>query len=82
MTEIDNLATRLRLEKTISIVLAGTRNDFDVSQRELAARIGWTRNMVANIETQRRSTRLVDFILIANALHIDPMALLKRILGW
>ena len=83
MTESENLAaTRVRLERKISIVLAGTRNDLDVSQRELAVRMGWTRNVIANMETGRRSAQLVDFILISNALRIDPVTLLKRILGW
>jgi transcriptional regulator with XRE-family HTH domain len=73
---------RARWERVAAIVLTGTRNDLDVSQRELAARLGWTRNMIANLETGRRSLALSDFLLIAAALNIHPETLLQRILRW
>jgi|SRR5581483_7313883 len=73
---------RARWERVASIVLTGTRRDLDVSQRELAARLGWTRNMVANLESGRRSLQLSDFLLIARALNISPEILLQRILRW
>jgi transcriptional regulator with XRE-family HTH domain len=82
MTESDKLTYRSRLEKVIPVVLAGTRNDLDVSQKELAMRLGWTRSVVANLETGRRSTQLTDFILLAKALNIDPIVLLRRVLQW
>jgi transcriptional regulator with XRE-family HTH domain len=73
---------RARWERVAAIVLTGTRRDMDVSQRELADRLGWTRNMVANIECGRRSLQLSDFLLIARALNISPEILLQRILRW
>ncbi len=73
---------RARWERVAAIVLTGTRNDLDVSQRELAARLGWTRNVIANLETGRRSLTLSDFLLIAGALNINPDILLQRILRW
>jgi DNA-binding XRE family transcriptional regulator len=73
---------RDRLERVIAIVLAGTRNDLDVSQRELAARLGWTRNVIANLETRRRSLSLCDFLFIASALSVNPEIVLQRILRW
>lgn len=73
---------RARWERVTRIVLAGTRNDLDVSQRELAIRLGWTRNMIANLEAGRRGVRLSDFLLIATALNISPDTLLQRILRW
>jgi transcriptional regulator with XRE-family HTH domain len=53
-----------------------------MSQRELAARMGWTRNMIANLESGRRSVRLIDFVMISTPLGIDPERLLRRILQW
>jgi plasmid maintenance system antidote protein VapI len=73
---------RARWERVAAIVLTGTRNDLDVSQRELAARLGWTRNVIANLETGRRNLTLSDFLLIAGALNINPEILLQRILRW
>jgi transcriptional regulator with XRE-family HTH domain len=73
---------RARWERVTAIVLTGTRHEQDVSQQELANRLGWTRNMIANIESGRRSLRMSDFLLIARALNISPEILLQRILRW
>jgi|SRR6185437_506499 len=73
---------RARWQRITAIVLTGTRRDLDISQRELAARLGWTRNMVANLEAGRRSLPLPDFLLIARALRISPEMLLQRIVRW
>lgn len=73
---------RARWERVASVVLTATRNDLDVSQRELAVRLGWSRNVIANLETGRRSLTLSDFLLIASALNISPEILLQRILRW
>lgn len=73
---------RQRLERVIPVIMVGTRRDLDVSQTELARRMGWTRNMVANLESGRRSVRLTDFLMVAKALRVDPVSLLHRILRW
>jgi transcriptional regulator with XRE-family HTH domain len=73
---------RTRLEGRIATILKASREDSDVRQKELAHSVGWTRNMIANLETGRRSVQLCDFMLIATALHIDPERLLRRILQW
>jgi transcriptional regulator with XRE-family HTH domain len=44
--------------------------------------LGWSRNVIANLETGRRSLTLSDFLLIASALNISPEILLQRILRW
>jgi transcriptional regulator with XRE-family HTH domain len=54
----------------------------EVSQMELAKRMGVTRNTVANIESGRRAVHFTDFLMIAKALNIDPLALLHRVLRW
>lgn len=76
------VSDRERLQRVIPIVLSGSRRDLDVSQRELAERMGWSRNQVANIESGRRAVHLTDFVLFAKALNIDPIALLHRVLRW
>jgi predicted transcriptional regulator len=55
---------RERLESRLRVVLKASREDLDVSQRELARRMGCTRNMIANLETGRRDIRMSDFLLI------------------
>ena len=73
---------RTRLERAIRAVLGASRGDLDVSQRQLALKLGWTRNVIANLETGRRVLGLADFVLIARELHIEPERLLHRILRW
>jgi transcriptional regulator with XRE-family HTH domain len=73
---------RARLERAIRAVLGASREDFDVSQRQLAGKLGWSRNVVANLETGRRVLGLADFVLIARELRIEPERLLHRILRW
>jgi hypothetical protein len=73
---------RARLERAIRAVLGASRQDLDVSQRQLAGKLGWTRNVIANLETGRRGLSLADFVLIARELHIEPERLLLRILRW
>jgi transcriptional regulator with XRE-family HTH domain len=73
---------RARLERAIRTVLGASREDLDVSQKQLARKLGWTRNVIANLETGRRVLGLADFVLIARELHIEPERLLHRILRW
>jgi len=77
-----NQKERARWDRVAAIILTSTRRDLELSQRELASRLGWTRNMVANLESGRRTVHLSDFLLIATALQISPETLLQRILHW
>lgn len=78
----DGMPDRQRLTRAIHTVLCASRRQMEVSQRELAQRMGVTRNTIANFESGRRAVRLADFLMIANALNIDPIALLHRVLRW
>jgi transcriptional regulator with XRE-family HTH domain len=71
-----------RLENVIRAVLKASREDSDVSQKELARRLQLTRNVIANIETGRRAVLMADFVTIAKALNIHPERLVRRILQW
>lgn len=69
-----------RLEHVVRAVFKDSREDSDVSQKELARRMQLTRNVIANIETGRRAVLMADFVMIAKALNIHPERLLHRIL--
>ncbi|WP_079458198.1 helix-turn-helix transcriptional regulator [Mycobacteroides abscessus] len=65
------------LEKRIGKSVSSARGDAMVSQEELARRVGWSRNGVANLETGRASNPRVSVLLkIAAALDVPPMRLL------
>jgi transcriptional regulator with XRE-family HTH domain len=76
------MSDRERLSRVIRTVISASRRDLDVSQEELAARLGWSRNQVANAEAGRRAVQLIDILRIAKALNIDPVAMLQRVLRW
>ncbi len=71
-----------RWERVAAIVITTTRRHKGVSQQELADKLGWTRNMLANLESGRRGVRFGDLILVAEALGIEPETLVKRIMQW
>ena len=75
-------AERKRLERIIIAVVKASREDLDVSRAELADRLGWKPEQVAELEIGRRIIRAVDLILIARALKIEPDALMRRIAKW
>jgi transcriptional regulator with XRE-family HTH domain len=73
---------RRMLGGRVSMILRASRIDADVSQEALAMSVGWTRNMIANLEYGRRAVRFDDFVIIAKALDIEPERLLRRVLQW
>jgi ribosome-binding protein aMBF1 (putative translation factor) len=75
-------AERERLERIIVSVLKASREDLDVSRAELANRLGWKPEQIAELEIGRRIVRAADLILIARALGIEPEKLFHRVMRW
>lgn len=73
---------RRMLHNRTGIILRATRQDLDLSQYAVAAMLGWTRNMVANLESGRRTLSFADFVVIAKAYNIEPEKMLHRMLFW
>lgn len=72
---------RERLQQRVCKVLKDSREDRDMSQKELGRKVGMNRNQIANLEGGRRALRVADFVVIARALRVDPTTLLWRICG-
>ena len=75
-------AERQRIERIIVAVLKASREDLDISRAELADRLGWKPEQIAELEIGRRIVRAVDLILIPRALGIEPEKLLHRVTRW
>ena len=71
-----------RLQSRIAAILKASREDQDLSQAEVASRLGWARNMIANIESGRRAVRFTDVVLIAKAINVDVERIVHRVLQW
>jgi len=52
-----------------------------LKQSELAARIGKDQSWVSLVEGSQRRVDMVEFIEIAKALDVDPVELLREIVG-
>jgi transcriptional regulator with XRE-family HTH domain len=63
-------------------VIKASREDADLDRHELAARLGLTYSQIVNMENSRRSVSLIDFILFAKAIGVEPAALLDRVARW
>ena len=73
---------RDRWNRAIVTVIRAARDDADVTQQELANRLGFTHRQVVNMEHGRRAIHASDLIMIAKALNADPETLLRRVLRW
>jgi transcriptional regulator with XRE-family HTH domain len=73
---------RDRWNRAIVTVIRAARDDADVTQQELANRLGFTHRQVVNMEHGRRAIHASDLIMIARALNEDPETLMRRILRW
>lgn len=60
-------------------VLAEAREAAGLSQRDLSAKLGESHPYIWNIERGERTIDVVEFIDIAYALSIDPVALFTRV---
>lgn len=59
--------------------LSSLRSELGISQRELARRIGKPPSFVNKIELFERRLDLLEFVVIAEAMGLDPAALLRRL---
>jgi len=72
----------LTLRRSVATVIAASRRDADVTQEQLAERLGWSRWKVAKMETGQSKIDLGELLLIADALKIDPEDLWRRVVRW
>jgi transcriptional regulator with XRE-family HTH domain len=75
-------AQRARWDRAIVAIWAASRRDSDLTQEQLAEKLGWTRNMVASVEAGRREVTATELIMFAAVVGVDPRTLLERILRW
>lgn len=73
---------RSKWHRAVVTVLAASRREANMTQEDLANRLGWQRTRIAKIESGERRIDVPEFISIANALYIPPETLLTRVLRW
>jgi transcriptional regulator with XRE-family HTH domain len=73
---------RSKWHRATITVVAASRREANLTQEQLADRIGWHRSKIARIESGERRLDVAEFITIASALRIEPVTLLARVLCW
>lgn len=66
--------------RAIASAIAGARREAQLSQRELAKKLGVPSNWIQRVESLERRVDVAEFIAIARTLDLDPLALLSRVL--
>jgi transcriptional regulator with XRE-family HTH domain len=72
---------RSRGHRVLCAVLAETRNEAGLTQRDLALRLKRPHSYVAKIEGGERRIDVIEFIELARALRTDPIKLFSRVLA-
>lgn len=76
-------AERDRWQRAARTIIAATRRDLDLTQEQLAERIGWTRDRVAKLESGKSDVKLPDFCVIAQrGFRMKPDDLFLRVVRW
>lgn len=66
--------------KAVAAVIAKTRQERGISQRDLALRLKRPHSVIGMIESQQRQVNVAEFIAIAEALDADPAELFRQVL--
>ena len=73
-------ALRSPAARAVANVLARTREQKSLSQRDLAAMLKRPHSVVGMIESHQRQVNVPEFIAMAEALGADPIDLLRQVL--
>lgn len=77
-----NKSLRSKWHRAVVTVIAASRREANLTQEQLADRIGWHRSKIAKIEAGERRLDVAEFITIAGALKIEPATLFFHVLSW
>ena len=71
-----------RWARAARTVLRAYREDADLTQEQLAARVGWTPVQVVNLENGKKAMDIRHVVRIVRALGIDPAKAFAQIGNW
>ena len=77
------VALRIKeLDRAVGIAVKASRIDRDRKQSQIADHMGWSAEIVSNIEQGRRTVTVSELILLAEAMGENPQEVFRRILEW
>jgi plasmid maintenance system antidote protein VapI len=71
-----------RWRKTVGAVIGSSIRDSDRKQVQVARAVGMSENMLSEIVQGHRKTEMGEIVLIAKAINVDPLVLIRRMLNW
>jgi plasmid maintenance system antidote protein VapI len=71
-----------RWRKTVGAVIGSSIRDSDRKQVQVARVVGMSENMLSEIVQGHRKTEMGEIVLIAKAINVDPLVLIRRMLNW
>lgn len=71
----------LDLHARIVTALTAARHEAKLRQVDLAKRLGWQQAYVSRMETGERMLAIDEYVAVALAIGVNPVALLARVLG-
>lgn len=71
-----------RWRKTVGAVIGSSIRDSDRKQVQVARMVGMSENMLSEIVQGHRKTEMGEIVLIAKAINVDPLVLIRRMLNW
>ena len=71
-----------RWRKTVGAVIGSSIRDSDRTQVQVARTVGMSENMLSEIVQGHRKTEMGEIVLIAKAINVDPLVLIRRMLNW
>lgn len=72
----------LQWDSSVRAAIQGSRKDKRLSQEAVAEMMGWTQDIVSNIEAGRRDISVTEFIVLARQIGVDPEVMFRRVLKW
>ena len=77
------VAQRIRdRDRAVSIAIKASRIDRDLSQNQIAESMGWSSEVISNIEKTRRNVTVSELIALAEAMGENPQEIFRRIVEW
>lgn len=68
-----------KLQKQLCAALREAREKADLTQIQVAKRLGTYKTFVSKYEKGDRRLDVIEFLAVAEALHADPAELLKKV---
>lgn len=69
-----------KLHARIVAALTEARHDAKLRQVDLAKRLGWQQAYVSRYETGERMLAVDEYVAVARAIGVDPVAMLAQVL--